>query len=376
MTSAPVPLNESPKKNNTTHRIRYVVFGLIGILAMALLIYCNRNKEDHPADRSSTTVPALTVTSSTPQKVTWPLTLNAEGVITAWEEASISARISGYQLVDVLVNVGDSVKKGQVLARFDRTLLLAEQAELLAKADQAKENQQRMLSLRDSHAISKQEVSDAITESKVANALLEKNQLQLRYTNVVAPDDGIISARAATLGSTVPIGQELFKMIRQNRLEWRGELTAVQRSQVKIGQAIILQLPNGSTATAIVRQISPSFDSESRLAMIYADIQPNNQIHAGMYVTGSIKLGDSLALTVPAKSVIIRDGYDYVLVLSENKNISKVSLRKVTVGRRQGQAIEITDGLNGSEHIVVDGAGFLSDGDVVRVAQRSGVTES
>ncbi|MFC3171677.1 efflux RND transporter periplasmic adaptor subunit [Acinetobacter vivianii] len=375
MTSTPVPLNESPKKNNTTHRIRYVVFGLIGILAMALLIYSNLKKEDHPADSSITTVSALTVTSTVPQQVTWPLTLNAEGVISAWQEASISARISGYQLVDVLVNVGDSVKKGQVLARFDRTLLLAEQAELQAKADQAKENQQRMLSLRDSHAISKQEVSDAITQSKVANALLEKNQLQLRYTNVVAPDDGIISVRAATLGSTVPIGQELFKMIRQNRLEWRGELTAAQRSQVKIGQAIILQLSNGTTAMAVVRQISPSFDNESRLAIIYADIQPNNQMHAGMYVTGSIKLGNSLALTVPAKSVIIRDGYDYVLVLSED-NISKVSLRKVTVGRRQGQAVEIIDGLNGNEHIVVDGAGFLSDGDVVRVAQRSGVTKS
>ncbi|GGI60574.1 secretion protein HlyD [Acinetobacter vivianii] len=343
---------------------------------MALLIYSNLKKEDHPADSSITTVSALTVTSTVPQQVTWPLTLNAEGVISAWQEASISARISGYQLVDVLVNVGDSVKKGQVLARFDRTLLLAEQAELQAKADQAKENQQRMLSLRDSHAISKQEVSDAITQSKVANALLEKNQLQLRYTNVVAPDDGIISVRAATLGSTVPIGQELFKMIRQNRLEWRGELTAAQRSQVKIGQAIILQLSNGTTAMAVVRQISPSFDNESRLAIIYADIQPNNQMHAGMYVTGSIKLGNSLALTVPAKSVIIRDGYDYVLVLSEDKNISKVSLRKVTVGRRQGQAVEIIDGLNGNEHIVVDGAGFLSDGDVVRVAQRSGVTKS
>jgi len=205
--------------------------------------------------------PALTVTSATPRQASWPTTLEASGAIAPWQEAILGAQIGGYQLVDVRVNVGDQVRKGERLARFDPALLLADEVQLQANVDQAEANRQRALAMKSSGGISGQDVLQFVTQAKTANALLSSKQLQLRYTNVTAPDDGLISSRTATLGAVVPIGQELFRLIRRNRLEWRGELTPSQLAPITIGQRITLTLPDGSHASARVRQTAPSLDA-------------------------------------------------------------------------------------------------------------------
>ena len=349
----------------------YVLAAVILLGAAALLVPGNdSNAPDNPATHQP---PTLTVTATAPRTVTWPVTLQASGEISAWEEASIGAQIGGYQLIDVRVNVGDSVKKGQVLARFDRSLLLADQAQLQANADQASANRQRALGLKSSGGISDQDVLQFVTQSKAADAQLAYKKLELRYAEVLAPDEGVISARSATLGSVVPIGQELFRMIRQGRLEWRGELTAAQLAQVQIGQQVELMLPNGTAATGIIRQVAPSLNADTRLAIVYADVRPGSHARAGMYATGDIRLEDNLALVVPAESVVIRDGRSHVLKLAESGKASPVSLEGVVVGRRRGAEVEITEGLGEQDQIVVRGAGFLKDRVVVRVVA-SGVT--
>ncbi len=323
-----------------------------------------------PATPSAAQTPtALTVTTAKPHRTTWAATVSASGSITAWQEASIGAQVGGYQLVDVLVNVGDEVKKGQVLAKFDSALLQAEEAQLSAAAEQAEANRQRAVTLKSSGNMSEQTHLQAITLAKTAAAQLAAKRLQLRYTSVTAPDDGVISARAATLGAVVPTGQELFRLIRQNRLEWRGELTAEQMSHIAIGQRITLTLPDGSTAIATVRQLAPSLDSQTRLGTVYADIERGSTSRAGMYVAGRIAMAESAVLAVPAESVVIRDGRNFVFKLDEAGAISKLSQQVVTVGRREGKEVEIVSGLKETDAVVVQGAGFLNDGDVVRVAE-------
>ncbi|EKQ59419.1 secretion protein hlyd [Xanthomonas citri pv. malvacearum str. GSPB2388] len=349
------------------NRVAYAI-GAIAVVAVVLafvFVQCDRS----PAEVAPAATPALTVTSTAPREVSWPLQIKATGAIAAREEASIGSQIGGYQLIDVRVNVGDVVKKGQVIARFDRALLEAEHAQLKANADQAAANRQRGLALQRSSAMSDQDVLQLVTQSKTADALLAANALRLRYTDVRAPDDGVISARTATLGTVVPVGQELFRMIRRGRLEWRGELTAGQLVQVKIGQEVTLELPDGNVATATVRQTSPVLDSASRLAIVYADIRPGSSARAGMYASGSLGLGSGAALVVPAESVVIRDGRSHVLALADASATPRVSLRSVTVGRRNGREVEITDGLGKDQHVVVQGAGFLKDRDLVRISQ-------
>jgi RND family efflux transporter MFP subunit len=313
--------------------------------------------------------PSITVTTVLPAKAMWTDTLDTSGAIAPWQEASIGAQIGGYQLTDVRVNVGDQVSKGQILARFDPDMLKADSAQLQANYDQAAANEKRALALAKVDAIAAQNVLLATTNAKVALAQLQSKQLQLRYTDVVAPDAGVISARTATLGAVVPVGQELFRLIRQNRLEWRGELTAAQIVKIAVGQNITLVLPDGSNAAATVRQLAPSLDGQSRLGTVYADIQPGSHARAGMYANGKVALRESPALSVPAEAVVIRDGRNYVLTLADNSSTPHVSQRAVTTGRRNGGDIEIVSGLDAATPVVVKGAGFLNDNDVVRLVK-------
>jgi len=294
--------------------------------------------------------------------------LEAAGAIAPWQEASIGAQVGGYRLVDVLVNVGDQVAKGQVLARLDSSLLQAEAARLEAKDEQAKANEKRMLALQKSGTVSDRDVLQFVTQAKTADAQLQSNRLQLIYTDVTAPDDGVISARMATVGAVVPVGQELFRLIRQNRLEWHGELTAEQLAHVEIGQRVELVLPGGGKATATIRQTAPALDPRTRLGIVYADIVPGSRARAGMYADGRVIVGESEALVVPAESVTIRDGRNYVLKLMDSGATPRVSLQPVTVGRRRGQHLEIVEGMERDDRLVVAGAGFLNEGDLVRVA--------
>lgn len=355
-------------------RLRFLATALLAIamIAAGAFLILNRNASVAEIPRPAA---AVTITDAVPRRQLWPVALETSGPIHPWQEASIGAQLGGYRLVEVLVNVGDAVRKGQVLARFDPDLLLAEEAQLKARFEQADANWQRSATLKVRGVVSDKELLYE-TEVKSAEASLTSKQLQLRYTEVTAPDDGTISFRTATLGTVVPVGQELFRLIRANRLEWRGEFTASQLVRVAPGQLVSLSLPGGNSAMATVRQIAPSLDPQSRLGIVYADIEAGSAARAGMYAKGNVLLGASTALVVPAESVVIRDGRSYVFVLTNPGAESRVRLRAVTVGRREGEDVEITAGITDNERLAAKGAGLLDEGDVVRIAPASALART
>lgn len=324
---------------------------------------------------------ALTVTSTTAQHKSWPAVLEASGAIVAWQEASVAARLSGAALVELRADVGDRVRRGQVLARFDAQMLQAEQTQLQAAlaqanaaASQAEANRRRALQLKGSGGISEQDLLQYMTQADVtraqaavAQAQLAAKQLQLRYTEVLAPDDGAIVSRSATLGAVAASGQELFRLVRQNRLEWRGELGPAQVAQVVAGQPVLLKLPDGSPARARVRQAAPMVDAQTRLGTVFADLEPGSPARPGMYAGGAIELGRSDALVVPAAGLVIRDGRSHVVLLQGDGDAPLAALQPVVVGRRQGGEVEIEQGLAEGQRVVVQGAGFVNDGDRVRL---------
>ena len=348
-----------------------VVWIAAAIAAMAAAAVAALRPPSPEPTHAGEPAPAMAVTMARPTRAVWPMIVPASGTIAAWQEASIGAQVGGYRLVAVLVNVGDQVGKGQVLARFDSALLEAENERLAATVEEATANAQRMLRLQKSDAVSDRDVLRAVTEAKTAAAMLAANRLQLSYTEVVASDDGVISARTATLGAVIPVGQELFRLIRQNRLEWRGELTAAQLAHVAIGQQVELILPGGGKASATMRQTAPSLDPQTRLGIVYADIAPGSPARAGMYADGRVIVGQSDALVVPAESVTIRDGRSYVLTVAE-AGAAKVSRRLVAIGRRRAKQVEILDGVTLGDRLVTAGVGFLNEGDIVRVMDNAG----
>lgn len=325
--------------------------------------------------------PSLTVTTVRPQKTSLPIRLTANGNVAAWQEAIISSESNGLRLSDVKVNVGDVVTKGEVLAVFAPETPQAEVAqakaalmEAEAAAAEAKANAERARSIQDTGALSAQQISqyttaEATAQARAASAkaMLASAELRLRYTRVVAPDAGVISARSATVGAVAGPGTELFRMIRQGRLEWRAEVTAADLRNVKIGGNAVVKAANGSELTGKVRMVAPTIDPQTRSALVYVDLPPNNgkqaPFKAGMFATGQFELGASDALTVPQQSITVRDGFSYVFRLNQDQRVSQV---KVQPGRRIGDRIEVLSGLAPDAQIVAAGAGFLNDGDLVR----------
>ena len=325
--------------------------------------------------------PSLTVTTVRPEKTSLPIRLTANGNVAAWQEAIISSESNGLRLSDVKVNVGDVVSKGEVLAVFAPETPLADVAqakaalmEAEAAAAEAKANADRARSIEDTGALSAQQISQYTTAEATAKAraasakaMLASAELRLRYTKVVAPDAGVISARSATVGAVAGPGTELFRMIRQGRLEWRAEVTAADLRNIKIGGSAVVKAANGSELTGKVRMVAPTIDPQTRSALVYVDLPPNNgkqaPFKAGMFATGQFELGASDALTVPQQAITVRDGFSYVFRLNQDQRVSQV---KVQPGRRIGERIEVLSGLAPDAQIVAAGAGFLNDGDLVR----------
>lgn len=333
------------------------------------------------ADKAAPTRPALTVTSVKAVSSSLPMQLAANGNIAPWQEAIIGSESSGLRLAEVLVNVGDVVQKGDVLAVFSADTVNADVAqsqaalsEAQANAVEAISNARRARNLAESGALSEQETTRYLTAEgaakariKSATASLTSQKLRLKYTKVIAPDSGVISARSATVGSVVGVGVELFRMIRQGRLEWRAEVTAAELGRIKPGTKVRVKAANGSELMGRVRMIAPTVDLQTRTALVYVDLpaslSASAPFKAGMYASGQFDMGVSNAVTLPQQAIVVRDGFSYVFRLNADSRVSQV---KVVTGRRLADRIEVVKGLSPDATIVVSGAGFLNDGDLVR----------
>ena len=322
--------------------------------------------------------PALTVKRVAAQPATWPLRLSGTGSIAAWQEVIVGAEIGGQRLAALNVDVGDRVKKGQVLARLSpgtlETDLAASRAALLeaeASARDAHQTAERVKTLQGSDALSPQAIdqalaADAAGQARVAaaRARVQADQLRLSYTQVTAPDDGVISARIATPGALVQPGQELFRLQRQGRLEWRAEVPGAELAPLKVGQLVRVQPSGAPPVEGRIRRIAPQVNAQTRNGLVYVDLQPGDALRAGLFARGDFVLGESPALTLPQSAVLLRDGFSYVFRVDG----SKVRQQKVQVGRREADRVEIHSGLAAGTAVVESGVGFLVDGDTVRVA--------
>jgi HlyD family secretion protein len=356
-----------------------VAIALIGALTLTLQAEA---ADDTKAPAAAAVKPALTVNVTQAQSGSFPVRISGSGSIAAWQEASVGTEANGLRLNDVKVNVGDVVKRGQVLATFapdtvqaDLAQIRASVAEAEATLAEAAGNAQRARELDASGALSAQQINQYLTLERTAQArlnaqkaLLQTQQLRLRQTQVVAPDAGVISARSATVGAVLPAGQELFRLIRQGRLEWRGEVASSDLGRINPGMTVNLVGPSGQNVVGKVRMVAPTVDAATRNGLVYVDLPPGNTagnaVRAGMFARGDFELGNSPALTLPQSAVVLRDGFSYVYTVAENNKVSQV---KVQAGRRVGDRVEITGGLNAKDRVVAAGAGFLGDGDTVKV---------
>lgn len=327
----------------------------------------------------TTAQPSLTVELVSPRYENWADVLVASGEIAPWQEASIGTRIGGVQLDEVLVNVGDVVRKGQLLARYNEDTLRADLAQLDAAVAEARANvakaradAERGQGLETIGALPKQTLElyrtqVQVTEAQLASAqaLRDAQALRVRYARVVAPDAGVISSRTATVGTVSTMGAELFRLVRRNRLEWRAEVPADALHRLKAGDAATLRTLDGAPVTGTLRQLSPMVDTGTRNGIAYVDLPAGSGLAAGMYVTGRFTLAQRKALVIPESAVVLRDGSRYLMQVDAQRHVHAI---KVATGRRQHGAIEIVGEVDPRAQFIKSGGAFVSDGNLVQVA--------
>jgi HlyD family secretion protein len=322
---------------------------------------------------------ALTVTVARLEPVELPRTVTLNGSVFAWQEVIIAPEVGGYRVAEVHVDVGDRVRKGQQLVELSTALLNAEvesrRAELRQR-EAALVNAQAALtrgrSLAQTNLLSAADLDRLESEALVASAAveaaradLETAMLRLKFTSVTAPDDGIITARTVTVGQIAQAGAEMLRLLRDGRVEWRGEVPETALGTLAPGQPVTITTADGTKFTGTIRVVAPTITSTNRTGLVYVDLPSDERLRPGMFARGEIETGRGMAFAVPLASIVTSDGYNYVFVVGEDNVVER---RRIETGAIRGARIEVVSGVGAGDVVVEAGAGFLKDGDRVNVA--------
>ena len=326
----------------------------------------------------------LSVETVTPSQESIGNTLTADGTISAKDTANVSAKVNGVAIERILVEEGDQVKAGQVLAVFDTDAMeqqvvqaQADVAEAEATLANASADAARVLPLLDIDAISKQEADRYRTSElraraslQASKARLSNQQLNLENAKVVAPVSGIISDKMVEVGM-VAGGEPLFTIIKNGVLEWRADIDPKLIGDVTIGTPVKVSLPRDQSVMGQVSRIAPTADNNRQIT-IYVSLAANSAVRAGMYQTGEFMLGSASMQTVPNSAIVSNDGYDYVMLVTDvktqnDRTLGRIQQQRVTLGERIGDSVALTEPLPADSRLVKQGGSFLNDGDLVRI---------
>jgi HlyD family secretion protein len=375
----------------------------LGALAVVALAGFIASRALSPTPVSTAPLPTQTITVGPVVKAGMTRTLVVNGSLAAWDELPIAAEAGGLAIVEVAVEEGDRVRQNQLLARLDDSVLKAELAQAdaaIAQADAGLQKAQAMATTASSDSrravqLSKNGfISGQIAEQRAttqttaladvnvarqnleaAKAVRAERAAQLAQTEVRAPTDGIVAKRTATLGNVVAVGQQLFRIIRDSRVELRAEVPEIDLLQLKAGQKVTVTVGDDVQRRfdGKIRLVGATVDPQTRIGIVYVALPDDPMLKPGMFVQGLIETGSGEALQVPEEALVYKDGKPAVFVIGTD---NRSRLRMIEIGERRAGQVEILSGVTEGERVALAGAGYLKDGDLVRVEQKLPVTEA
>ena len=352
------------------------------------------------------TAPAVTIVAAETAEV--QARVPTSGSLVAWREVQVHPQVSGYEITEILVEAGDTVAKGQVLARLSTDTLTArlEQADaeyaraeagvdqarstidstqaLLTQAVAALERAQR---LRQGGNTSQSTLDDAIAAEanaraqaasasgglSVAQAALGQAtaarriaRLELERAEVVAPVAGFVSARTGELGALAGgSGDPLFTIIEDGRVEFAGDVIETALPDLKIGARATIRVAGLGEISGTVRLVPAAVDPVTRLGFVRIELEQKPGLRAGLFGYGWVTTAVRDAVTVPIAAVLSDGDGDRVQVVEDGV----IETRPVQAGLIWDGRREIVDGLAEGEDIVARAGAFFRTGDHVRRAE-------
>lgn len=328
---------------------------------------------DKPAGASRQTVTAATATS-----VALPRVIVASGSVSAWEEVPVGAETGGLTAVGVYVDEGSYVRQGQVLVKLNDALLQAQLRQQQAAVQTAEANAARddaalgrAQELKQRGFLSQASLDTALANQRAsranlasAQASLSETRTRLSQAEIKAPVSGLIISRSVTKGQIVAAGTELFRMVRDGRLELDAQVPETELPALRAGQTATITSNEGVKTSGTIRIVTPEVDAQTRLGLARITLSPGSGLKPGMFARAAIDAGAQPTTVVPTGAVLYRENKAGVYVLNADNS---AHFRPVTVLSRRDDQTSVS-GIEPGVRVVVQGAGFLSEGDKVTVS--------
>lgn len=360
-------------------RGRVLLVVALVLLALGGAYYLKHRNAAATASAEQGGAQAQTVTVITPGMTSVQGTIVASGTIAARREMPVGVAGEGGKVASVLVDAGDWVQAGQVLAVIDRSVQ-AQQVEsqaanvevAAANARIAQSNLDRALKLVDKGFISKADVDrltatrdSATAQVRVAQATLGQLRASTARLNILAPEAGLVLTRGVEPGQVVSSGSGvLFRIAKGGELEMQARLAEADMAKLSVGvSADVTPVGTATPFTGQIWQLAPTIDATTREGIARIALPYNDALRPGGFASATIRSGTVTAPMLPESAILNDQNGAFVYVVNKD---DKVERRPVKVGDVTAAGIVVREGLNGSERIVLRAGGFLNPGDKVR----------
>lgn len=352
------------------------------LLLLIITLVSGCGNKDQATDSKGTqkqgpkpTLVTVTQVKDMPVEITESAVGSIEGLIDPTIAAEVAARV-----IKVHVSPGQRVKKGELIATLNAADFALQRNEAQAEVSRIEallDNQTKIVA-RSQTLVNKNFISQNAVDTDLAQQNVLKQQLtgakarvdtinhSSSKTKIYAPTDGVVEKKLVDTGEFVKVGDPLVQIISNKRL--RAHIPFPERisNQLKPGMKVRLTTPTSSKVVeSEIRELKAMITESNRSIDVIADITDESDWQPGASVTGTVVVGVQPAtLMVPEQSVVLRPAGEVVYLVKDNKAYQRV----VKTGQRQNGLVEITHGVSANETIVMDGAGFLTDQALIKIA--------
>jgi len=335
---------------------------------------CNADAANPAATTATPDAAAVPVQVDYPRREDLLATYDATTTLATDGDAPVPARVAG-DVINILVEEGETVDAGQVLARLDGERLRLEMLAAKAEVDRARAEYERYVDLHERGLVSKSMFDGLRYDLEALQATYERRQLEHGYAEIRAPIAGVVSARTIRPGQHLQAGALAFRVTKTRELRADLQVPQTEMSRFRAGQRAWLRVdsvPDTRFPAEIVR-ISPTVDTETGTFRATAVINnATGRLAPGMFARFTIAYDThENALVIPARALLDEDDGTAVYVVDGESVIR----RRIVTGLRSGDDIEVLDGLDAEDRIVVVGQDGLRDGSRV-VARLTDPTRS
>jgi HlyD family secretion protein len=359
----------------TPRRAAWLIAAAAGVVAILVAVRLTQTFLAKRALSNKIDTPAVTVTEA--GRSAAPTTVSIIGTIGARYDTPIGVEGDGGRVSAIYVEAGDHVKRGQVLARFDTSVLQPQVANLQAalelaraEAELAAAEYHRAVAVGKAGALSAEETerrrSSSVTADakvKVAAAQLAEAQARLARAEVRAPADGTLLTRSVEVGQTLSPGGALFRLAEGDEVELRGDVAEQDLPLLKVGQLVDVRLTgNPKVYPGHVRLLGAIIDPQTRLGMARVSLTPDPNLRPGAFARAQVTVSNAQRVVLPQTAVLTDDHGSYVLVVDSE---DKVERRPVHVSGIAQGGVTIADGVSDNDRVVATAGAFLQVGEKV-----------